>query len=146
MNNGLIWLFMLVLAFVMGGIPISYLTAVKTFVSLEFATSTTALAGLVLISLVVMYAGSLGACAAVQNSNCGGVKDMKAVAQDAAIAMAIQFGFLMIGLFVPGLKTMISSYMVTTDTLTARAYDLGYWGAWGAVYGIAVGATMAGAC
>jgi hypothetical protein len=152
MNNGLILLFMLVLGCLLGGIPFAYMKVVEMAVGLEFASSTTAIVGLIFVSLVVMYLGSLGACAATQNSNCGGVKDMKAVAQDAAIAMAIQCGFLLIGAFVPYLNTMMSKYFVgtpiekTPDALWAKSIDLGFWGGWGAAYGIAVGATLAGSC
>jgi hypothetical protein len=152
MNNGLILLFIGMTALFMGAVPYAYFQVVSLTMGLPIATSVAAKLGLLGLCAVIMYAASLGACAMTQRSNCGSIKDIKAVAADAGIAMAIQVGLLLIGLFIPGLNHIISGYFCdpaspgTPGALWNTSVDAGYWSAWGAAYGIAVGATMAGSC
>jgi hypothetical protein len=154
-----------VTALFMAAFPSGYFEVVKLVGGIPLATSTPALLGLVGISALMMFAVFLFLCYQAQ-SNCK-TKSFKTVAVNAGIATAIQTGLLLVGMFVPGLRDLISKYFLgplvpaqpggplvpaqpggpgTDEAVRAVAVDAGFWGAWGAAYGIAVGVTMAGSC
>jgi hypothetical protein len=159
MSSPPILLYMGVTALFMAAFPSGYFEVVKLVGGIPLATSTPALLGLVGISALMMFAVFLFLCYQAQ-SNCK-TKSFKTVAVNAGIATAIQTGLLLVGLFVPGLRDLISKYFLgplvpaqpggpaapgTDEAVRAVAVDAGFWGAWGAAYGIAVGVTMAGSC
>ena len=150
MSSPPILLYMGVTALFMAAFPSGYFEVVKLVGGIPLATSTPALLGLVGISALMMFAVFLFLCYQAQ-SNCK-TKSFKTVAANAGIATAIQTGLLLVGLFVPGLRDLISKYFLgpaapgTDEAARAVAVDAGFWGAWGAAYGIAVGVTMAGSC
>jgi hypothetical protein len=139
-----------VTALFMAAFPSGYFEVVKLVGGLPLATSTPALLGLVGVSALMLFGVFLFLCYQAQ-SNCK-TKSFKTVAANAGIATAIQTGLLLVGLFVPGLRDLISKYFLgpavpgTDEAARAVAVDAGFWGAWGAAYGIAVGVTMAGSC
>jgi hypothetical protein len=150
MSSPPILLYMGVTALFMAAFPSGYFEVVKLVGGLPLATSTPALLGLVGVSALMLFGVFLFLCYQAQ-SNCK-TKSFKTVAVNAAIATAIQTGLLLVGLFVPGLRDLISKYFLgpaapgTDEAARAVAVDAGFWGAWGAAYGIAVGVTMAGSC
>jgi len=146
MDNSLLWLFMFLLAALVAGLPSGYYALIGTMMD---ATSTSAYFGLVVILLAFMFLGTLGFGTLLQSTNCGGVKDMKRVAQNAGIATGILSGFLVIPIVkVPWLHTIMSGivYGSTDSAQSKAAADLGYWGFWGGLYGFAVGGTLAMTC
>jgi len=150
MSSPPILLYMGVTALFMAAFPSGYFEVVKLVGGIPLATSTPALLGLVGVSAVMMFGVFLFLCYQAQ-SNCK-TKSFKTVAANAGLATAIQTGLLLVGLFVPGLRDLISKYFLgaaapgTDEAVRAVAVDAGFWGAWGAAYGIAVGVTMAGSC
>jgi len=150
MSSPPILLYMGVTALFMAAFPSGYFEVVKLVGGLPLATSTPALLGLVGVSALMLFGVFLFLCYQAQ-SNCK-TKSFKTVAANAGIATAIQTGLLLVGLFVPGLRDLISKYFLgpavpgTDEAARAVAVDAGFWGAWGAAYGIAVGVTMAGSC
>lgn len=147
MDNSLLWLFMFLLAALLAGLPSGYFAVVGMMID---ATSTSAYFGLIGLLLVFMFLGTLGFGTLLQSTNCGGVKDMRRVAQNAGIATGIMSGFLLIPVVkIPWLHTIMSGmiYGSTATTPSSKAAaDLGYWGFWGGLYGFAVGGTLAMSC
>ena len=139
-------------ALFMGTVPMGYFEVAKLVGGLPVASSTGALFGLVAVSALLMFAMSLFACNEAQTRNCKGAKNFKTVLTNAGIATAVQMLGLLIGLFVPGLRDLVSKYFLgpsvpgTNEAIRSTAVDAGFWGAWGTAYGIAIGVTLAGAC
>jgi hypothetical protein len=146
MDNSLLWLFMFLLAALLAGLPSGYFALAGMVMD---ATSTSAYFGLVAFLLIFMFLGTFGFGTLLQSTNCGGVKDMKRVAQNAGIATGIMSGFLLIPVVkIPWLSKIMSGliYGSTGSASSVAAADLGYWGFWGGLYGFAVGGTLAMSC
>jgi hypothetical protein len=154
MNGSLLWIFLLMLAGFVSILPTVYYVLLSMVTNLASAASTGALLGLLFLCVTVMYLGSLGFGTLAQMSNCGGLKDIKRVAVNAGVATAITLGFLLVPTIrIPWLHDMISRTLYgtvavpgTQEALNAYSMDMGFWGAWGAAYGFAVGGTLAATC
>jgi len=100
-----------------------------------------------LAAAVLSYGTAFGAFALIQNQNCGSVKNMKQIANNAGIAFGIQAITLLLVYFIPGLRGIVSS-LLPPDTELALTDSLGYsyFSFWAALFGIAVGGTLSGSC
>jgi hypothetical protein len=143
MDNSLLGLFMLLIAVMLASLPTGYFMLVGSTMN-PFSANM----GLVALLLVAMFLMTLGFGTALQSSNCGGVKDVKRVAQNAGIATGILTGFLIIPIaHIPWLHNMASSLYNKGGTDAERIpIDIGFWALWGALYGFAVGGTLSTSC
>jgi len=138
-------------ALVMGILPMGYFAVLELVGGLPLTTNPFALIGFVGFSAIIAFAIFLGLCYQAQSSNCKN-GNFKTVAANAGIATAIHVGMLMIGLFVPGLHSLVGGYFSQSmaagpaKDLYSTEVDAGFWGAFGAAYGVAVGVTIAGSC
>lgn len=139
-------------ALFMATVPMGYFEVAKLVGGLPIASSTAALFGLVAVSALLMFAMSLFVCNEAQSRACKGAKSFKTVLANAGIATAVQMVGLLLGLFMPGLRDLVSKYFLgpsvpgTDGAVRSIAVDAGFWGAWGTAYGVAIGVTLAGAC
>jgi len=156
MNNTLIWLFAFMTALVMGVLPFGYFTILPQLLGIPDPLGIPMLLGFLVLVAGTSYLAALGTGTLAQSSNCGSIKDMKRVAASAAIGMAIEVGFVTVGLFAPMIGTIVSDYFLAesgaavdkkpTDPLLKKQVDVAFWGAWGALYGILVASTQAATC
>jgi len=148
MNNTLIWVFAIMLAFIMGILPFGYFTTLAQVLGVPEPLGIPMVLGFVILVAIITFVSALGSGAMAQSSNCGEVKSMSHVASNAAIGMAIEVGFVLVGLFVPVLGTITSDYFLagSADTLMKKQVDVAFWAVWGAMYGVVVSATGSATC
>jgi hypothetical protein len=148
MNNALIWVFGIMLALVMGILPFGYFSGMAQALNVLDPLGIPMLIGFVVLVAVVSFLAALGSGTLAQSSNCGEVKSMSRVASNAAIGMAIEVGFVIVGLFVPMLGTITSDYFLagSADKVLIKQVDVGFWAAWGAMYAMIVAATGSATC
>ena len=121
--------------------------ALPTGISMIVFDPSMVLLGSFALLLVVVFLWSLGFGALLQSSNCGGVKDMKRVAQNAGIATGILGGFLLIpAVKIPWLHNLASASYGAKDEGERVTIDMGFWAGWGALYGFAVAGTLSTTC
>jgi len=136
-------------ALMMAVLPFGYFTAIEV-VGLRPDLMT--LMGFVGVSAIAGFALFLGLCYQAQRSNCKDAQNIKTVAANAGIATALLVGFLLVGMLVPGLHSLVGDYFAQSLAASpqkefyAAKVNTGFWGAFGAAYGVAVGVTMAGSC
>ena len=100
-----------------------------------------------LAALVITYLLSLGAFSIIQASSCGKVKNMKQVAINASIALAIQAGTLLIAWFFPSLRGVVSGLFPSDlDPAIRESVAYSYFSFWAALFGTAIGGTLSGVC
>ena len=105
------------------------------------------LATLFLASSALIYLISLGAFTLVQKYNCGAIKNMQQVASNAGLATAFQAGSLGLAWLFPGLRGIVTGlFPPDLDRPVSEALGYGYFGFWGALFGIAIGGTLSGMC
>lgn len=148
MNNALIWVFAIMLALVMGILPFGYFTTLAQVLGVPEPLGIPMLIGFLILVAVITFVSALGSGALAQSSNCGEVKSMSRVASNAAIGMAIEVGFVLVGLFVPVLGSITSDYFLagSGDIVFKKQMDVAFWAAWGAMYGVVVVATGSATC
>ena len=152
MSDSPILLYMGLTGLVSAFVPASYLAVAGLVGGTPFASSTPALLGLLAVSSLLLFGAYLVLFNQIQSSNCKDKKNFKTVLANAGIAVAIFIAFLCVGLLVPVLGPFNIKYHFydvppgPEKAVTATAIDAGYWGAFGAAYGIAVGGTLSGSC
>ena len=147
MNNAMILVFAIMLAFVMGALPFGYFTVLPQVLGIPEPLGIPMLIGFIVLAAMISYLAALGSGTFAQSSNCGEIKSMGRVAESAVYGMVYEVVFIAIALFVPMIGTVTSDYFVgKADPLFAKQVDVAFWGVWGALYGIAVAATKAATC
>lgn len=100
-----------------------------------------------LATLIISYLTALGTFALVQRQNCGSIKNMKQVASNAGIAVAIQAGTLALCYFIPGLRSLVTNlFPLDLDIRIQDSLGYGYYTFWAALFGTAIGGTLSGVC
>ena len=101
----------------------------------------------ILAALVFSYLTALGSFAIIQKSSCGSIKNMKQIASNAALALGIQAGTLIVIKFVPFLRNVVSGLLppdLDVNILDSVGYS--YYSLWAALFGTAIGGTLSGVC
>lgn len=101
----------------------------------------------ILAALVVSFLGSMGAFALIQHQNCGKVKNLQQISNNAGIAFGIQAVTLGIAWMFPVLRTMITDVFPSDiDVSVKDALGYGYYSVWASLFGTAIGGTLSGIC
>jgi hypothetical protein len=146
MNNSILIAVMVTVGFFMAMIPIIVFIGLRILIKAE--TGDLRLLSIYLIgSLMVMFGLSIGAFAFIQRYNCGSVKNMKQVASNAGISMAIHAVFMGLSWCVPWLRGIIVKLFPTTiNPVVVNSIAYSYYSFWGALFGIAVGGSLSAIC
>ena len=146
MDNTILYVMMIVNALIMAILPFGFFLGLSSLLNVT-SSDTRLFVTYILASLVFSYLTALGAFALVQRSNCGSVKNMKQVASNAALALGIQAGTLLVVYFLPFLRTIISGLLppdLDPNILDSVSYS--YYSMWAALFGTAIGGTLSGVC
>jgi hypothetical protein len=146
MDNTILIVMMIVSALLMAILPFGF------FLGLGKVLETTSsdprlLVAYILVALVVSYLTALGSFALIQNQSCGGVKNMKQIASNSALALGIQSGTLLVVWFLPALRGIVSDLLPPdVDIAILDAIGYSYFSFWAALFGTAIGGTLSGMC
>jgi hypothetical protein len=100
-----------------------------------------------LAALIVSYLVAFGTFTLLQHQNCNGIKNMKQIASNAAIATAFQAVILPLCYFIPGLREIITNlFPLDLDPKFQDSLGYGYFSFWAALFGTAIGGTLSGVC
>jgi hypothetical protein len=146
MNQSVLYAMMAALGMIMAILPFGIFMGLGTAIGAT-ASDPRLLVVFFLAALVITYLLSLGAFSIIQSSSCGKVKNMKQVAINASIALAIQAGTLLIAWFFPSLRGVVSGlFPPDLDPAIRESVAYSYFSFWAALFGTAVGGTLSGVC
>ncbi len=101
----------------------------------------------ILAALVLMFLTSFGAFALIQRSNCGSVKNIKQVSNNAALSLAIQAVVLFLCWLFPSIRGVVSNLLPPDlDPAILDGVGYSYFSFWAAMFGTAIGGTLSGIC
>jgi len=146
MNQSVLYTMMVVLALIMAVLPFGVFMGLGTVIGVP-STDTRLLVVYVLGALVISYLLSLAAFSVIQKTSCGEVKNMKQVAINSSISLAIQGVTLALVVFLPSLRGIVSGLLppdLDPAILESLAYS--YYSFWAALFGTAIGGTLSGVC
>ena len=146
MDNTLLYVIMIVVSILMALLPFGVFLGLGTLLGVD-SSDVRLLSVFFLVALVVSYLTALGTFTLVQRQNCKGVKNMKQVASNAGIALAIQAGVLALCFFIPGLRSLVTNlFPLDLDPRIQDSLGYGYYTFWAALFGTALGGTLSGVC
>jgi hypothetical protein len=97
--------------------------------------------------LLVGYAAAFGTLTLVQSQSCKGRRrNWAQLAMNAGIATACMLLFVALAALPPARHLVTKLLPPDLDPKLTVALAAGYWGAWGALFGVAVGGTLSGSC
>jgi hypothetical protein len=146
MNQSVLYTMMVVLALIMAVLPFGVFMGLGTAIGVP-STDIRLLVVYVLGALVISYLLSLAAFSVIQKTSCGQVKNMKQVAINSSISLAIQGVTLALTVFLPSLRGIVSGLLppdLDPAILDSVAYS--YYSFWAALFGTAIGGTLSGVC
>lgn len=101
----------------------------------------------ILAALALSFATAMGANALIQKSNCGSVKDMTRVTTNAGIAFGIQAAVLLLCVFVPSVRGLITNVLPPDlDLAITDSVGYSYFSFWATVFGIAISGMLSAVC
>ena len=146
MDITLLYVMMVVVSMLMAILPFGVFLGLGTLLGVN-SSDIRLLTVFFLGALVASYLTALGTFTLIQRQNCGSVKNMKQVASNAGIALAIQAGVLALCFFIPGLRSLITNlFPLDLDTRIQDSLGYGYYSFWAALFGTALGGTLSGIC
>lgn len=146
MDNTLVYVMMIVIGFLMAVWPFAIFMGLTTLIGLP-TNDTRILATYILCVCVLAYGTALGAFALIQRNNCGEVKNMRQVASNAAMSLAIQAISVLTVTFIPGLRNIVTNlFPPDINPAISNAIGYSYYGFWASVFGTAIGGTLSGVC
>ena len=146
MDNTILYVMMIVNALIMAILPFGFFLGLSSLLQVNSSDSRLFVT-YILAALVFSYLTALGAFALVQRFSCGSVKNMKQVASNAALALGIQAGTLIVIYFLPFLRNIVSGLLppdLDSNILDSVAYS--YYSMWAALFGTAIGGTLSSVC
>lgn len=146
MDNTLLYVIMIVVSMLMALLPFGVFLGLGSLLDVG-SSDVRLLTVFFLAALIISYLTSLGTFTLIQRQNCGSIKNMKQVASNAGIALAIQAGVLALCYFIPGLRNLVTNlFPLDLDPLIQDSLGYGYYSFWAALFGTAVGGTLSGVC
>jgi hypothetical protein len=146
MDNTLVYVMMIVIGFLMAVWPFAIFMGLTTLLGLP-TDDTRILVTFILLVCVLAYGTALGAFALIQRNSCGEVKNMRQVASNAAMSLAIQAISVVTVTFIPGLRRIVTNlFPPDMSPAISNAIGYSYYGFWASVFGTAIGGTLSGVC
>jgi uncharacterized membrane protein len=146
-DQSLIYLIMGLAGLFLSGIPFGVYMGLATTMGITDPNSSSLLVMLYVIVIFVTFLASLGSFAAIQNQNCGKVKNFKQIASNAGISTLIVTLSLSIAVFIPFLKNIVGSIVSPDIEPTVKeALGYAYFLFWGGLYGFSAGGYMSAVC
>jgi len=101
----------------------------------------------ILAALALSFVTAMGANALIQKSNCGAVKDMKRVTANAGIAFGIQAAVLLLCVFVPSVRGLITNILPPDlDQAISDSLGYSYYSFWATLFGVAISGMLSAVC
>ena len=99
---------MITIGFLMTVLPFGIFMGLATLFGLP-ANDSRIMLTYFLLAIVIAYGTALGAYALIQRSSCGSVKNMKQIASNAGVSLAIQGFTLALVSFIPSLRGIVTN-------------------------------------
>jgi hypothetical protein len=146
MDNTVVYAMMITAGLLMACLPFGIFMGLGPTLGID-AGDTKILVTYVLAALALSYVTALGANALIQKSNCGAVKDMKRVTANAGIAFGIQTAVLLICVFVPSVRGLITNILPPDlDVAITDSVGYSYFSFWATMFGIAISGMLSAVC
>jgi hypothetical protein len=101
----------------------------------------------ILSALILSYLTAFGAFALIQKSNCGSVKNISQISQNAGISFGIQAITLFLCWLFPSMRNIVSGLLPPDlDTAILDSVGYSYYSFWASLFGTAIGGTLSGIC
>jgi len=142
----LVYVMMIVIGFLMAVLPFGIFMGLSTLLGTA-ANDSRLMLTYFLLAVTLAYGTALGAYALIQRSSCGSVKNMKQIASNAGVSLAIQGLTLALVTFIPSLRGIVTNlFPPDIDPSISQSIGYSYYGFWAALFGTAVGGTLSGVC
>lgn len=146
MDATITYAMMVVIALLMAMLPFGIFMGLASLVGAP-AGDLRILATYILTSLILSYLTALGAFALIQRSNCGSVKNMTQVAQNAGLSFGIQAVTMLLCWFFPSMRGIVSGLLPPDlDQAILDSVGYSYYSFWASMFGTAIGGTLSGVC
>ena len=146
MDATIVFVMMVVCALLMALLPFAFFMGLSSILGTH-PSDIRLLVSYILTALMFSYLTALGAFALIQRANCGSVKNMKQVASNAGLTVAVQAVFLFLVWLMPFLRNVVSDLLpVDTDKNILDAVGYSYFSLWATLFGVAIGGTLSGIC
>lgn len=146
MDATITYAMMVVIALLMAMLPFGIFMGLSSLVGAS-AGDPRILATYIITALILSYLTALGAFALIQKSNCGSVKNMNQIAQNAGLAFGIQAVTLVLCWLIPSMRGIVSGLLPPDlDMAILDSVGYSYYSFWASLFGIAIGGTLSGIC
>ncbi len=146
MDNTVVYAMMITAGLLMACLPFGIFMGLAPALGIA-GGDTKILVTYVLAALALSFVTALGANALIQKSNCGAVKDMKRVTANAGIAFGIQAATLLLCVFVPSVRGLITNLMPPDlDVAITDSVGYSYYSFWATLFGIAISGMLSAVC
>ena len=147
MDQTLIYLTMVLGGLLMASLPFGVYMGGSMAMGIIDPTSTELLTLLIVSTLFVSFCANVGIFSAIQYNSCGKVKNTRQIAGNAGLSTLIIFVSLLLAIFVPGLKKIVTNlFSPVTDQFAVQSFGYSYFLFWGALYGIVTGGFLSANC
>jgi len=146
MDSTILYAMMIAMAMLMAMLPFGIFMGLGSMLGTN-ASDPRLLVTFILLALIVSYLTSFGSFVLIQRANCGKIKNMKQIANNAGLALGIQGLFLFLAWLIPGLRGIVSNLMppdLDPNILDSVGYS--YFSFWASLFGTAIGGTLSGIC
>jgi F0F1-type ATP synthase membrane subunit a len=138
---------MLLGGLLMAAIPFAVYMGGSIALGIIDPTSTELLTLLIVSTLFISFCVNIGIFSAIQYNSCGKVKNTRQIAGNAGLSTLIIFISLLLAIFVPGLKKIVTNlFSPTTDQYIVQSFGYAYFLFWGTIYGIVTGGFLSSNC
>ena len=146
MDATITYVMMIVIALLMSMLPFGIFMGLASLIGAP-AGDTRILVTYILAALILSYLTALGAFALIQRSNCGSVKNMQQVAQNAGLSFGIQGVTLFLTWMFPSIRSIVSGLLPPDlDPAILDSVGYSYFSFWASLFGTAIGGTLSGIC
>ena len=147
MDQTLIYLTMVIGGLLMAALPFAVYMGGSIGLGIVDPASSQLLTLLIFSTLFFAFFANVGIFSAIQYTSCGRVRDSRQIDGNAGLSTLIIFGALLLAIFVPGLKGIVTNmFSPITDQYVVQSFGYAYFLFWGALYGIATGGFLSANC
>jgi hypothetical protein len=143
MDNSLVFVMMICVGMLMAVLPFGVFMGLGTVLEIQ-ASDTRLVTCYILLALILSYVLALVAFSLIQ-SNSTGKYNIKQVAANAGISLALQSITLFLVWLIPSLRGLVTN-LLPPDSEEEVTISIGYsyWSFWAALFSVAIGGTLSG--